>query len=149
MDVFNVVQPTGLDALRPAQNKNSTNLAGASAAAETATPKQDAVVVKQPTDANVAAGALNKGDTKKLDSLMTNINGQLQSLQSYLQFERDEDTNKMVFFIKNVETDEVIRQIPSEEFLAISKNISKYLEMAQQSNTKTPAPAGLITNEIA
>ncbi|BBP43124.1 flagellar protein FlaG [Thiosulfativibrio zosterae] len=88
---------------------------------------------------------------EKVDSLLTGLNSQLQTLQSFLKFEKDEDNQKMVFFIKNSETGETIRQIPSQDLLDISKNISKYLEMAQQTDVggRTPPPVGLITNQIA
>ncbi|NPA72049.1 MAG: flagellar protein FlaG [Gammaproteobacteria bacterium] len=86
-------------------------------------------------------------DSVELDSLLIKMNSQLQTLQNYMKFERDESSQSMVVFIKDSETDKVIRQIPTQEFLAISKNIDDYLEMRQQLSEKTPPPIGMITNE--
>jgi flagellar protein FlaG len=88
-------------------------------------------------------------DSVKLDSLMTDLNSQLQKLQNYMKFERDEDSQNMVVFVKDSETDELIRQIPTQEFLAISKSISQYIEMRQQLSEKISPPVGLFTHETA
>ena len=86
-------------------------------------------------------------DSVKLDSLMMDLNSQLQKLQNYMKFERDEDSQNMVVFVKDSETDELIRQIPTQEFLAISNNINQYLEMRQQLSEKISPPVGMFTNE--
>ena len=86
-------------------------------------------------------------DATELDSQMASLNTQLQKLQNYLKFERNEDTDKMVIFIKDSETDEVIRQIPTEDFLNISKSITQYLEMNNQVSDKVSPPIGMFTNE--
>ncbi len=90
-----------------------------------------------------------KLDSDELDTLMQNLNTELKQLQNYMKFERDKDSQNMVVFIKDSKTDELIRQIPTQEFLAISKNISQYLEMRQQLFEKLSPPVGLLTNEKA
>jgi uncharacterized FlaG/YvyC family protein len=37
-------------------------------------------------------------DTTELDTVMSNLNVQLQQLQNYLKFERDESSDKIVIF---------------------------------------------------
>lgn len=88
---------------------------------------------------------------EKVDEVLAGLNSQLDSLQSFLKFEKDEDNQKMIFFIKNSETGETIRQIPNKDLLDISKNISNYLEMAQQAGMdgKKPSAVGLLTNQTA
>jgi len=86
-------------------------------------------------------------DAAGLDKKMYDLNVQLQKLQNYLKFERDEDSERMVVFIKDRETDEVLRQIPTQEFLAISKSIGQYLEMSKQISEKISPPVGMLTNE--
>lgn len=83
------------------------------------------------------------------DDVLNELNAQLKVLQSYLKFEKDEDTDRMVFFIKDSETDEIIRQVPAKELLQISKNISDYLEQINSTKDNSSIPVGLITNEIA
>lgn len=85
-----------------------------------------------------------------IDKVLKDVNDQLQTLNSYLKFEKDESSQRVVFFIKNTETDETLRQFPSEEFLAISKNITEYLETVQNADApgKNPSPVGLITSQV-
>lgn len=83
---------------------------------------------------------------KKVGQLIEDVNFQLEQVTSYLRFEQDKDSERMVIFIKNGETDELIRQIPSQEFLRISKNISQFLEMQQQSSKTVATPVGLIAD---
>lgn len=82
----------------------------------------------------------------QMDSLVETLNVQLEKLNNYLRFEKDDQTEKMVIMIKDTQTDEVIRQIPSEDFLNLSKNISEYLE-AQKQLKQDSFPPGLITDE--
>lgn len=93
-----------------------------------------------------AKGQLNQAD---VTNLMKDLNVQLEQLQNYLRFEQDEDSDRMVIFLKNSETDEVIRQIPSQEFMTISKNITNYLEMRQQLSETVGISTGLITHQQA
>ena len=86
-------------------------------------------------------------DQQQTDKLLNDLNEQLKSFNSYLKFEKDEDSQKMVFFIKNTETNETLRQFPSEELLTISKNITEYLE-AVESTGKKASPVGLITSQV-
>lgn len=83
---------------------------------------------------------------KEVGQLIEDVNFQLEQVTSYLRFEQDKDSERMVIFIKNGETDELIRQIPSQEFLRISKNISQFLEMQQQSSKTVATPVGLIAD---
>ena len=95
------------------------------------------------TSSQEAASQVASSD---MDVLVENLNAQLEKLNNYLRFEKDEDTEKMVIMIKDSETNEVIRQIPSEAFLEISRNISEYLEANKKFNQNS-FPPGLITNE--
>ncbi|MCF6345040.1 MAG: flagellar protein FlaG [Thiomicrorhabdus sp.] len=88
-------------------------------------------------------------DSTELDSLMQNLNTELKQLQNYMKFERDKDSQNMVVFIKDSETGELIRQIPTQEFLNISKTITQFLEMQKQSSEKISPPVGMLTNETA
>ncbi len=55
------------------------------------------------------------------------INEQLQPLQMQMSFSVDKETQKVVVKIINGKTQEVVRQIPSEEALRISSHISRLL----------------------
>jgi flagellar protein FlaG len=51
------------------------------------------------------------------------LNEATQSIQRSLEFSIDDDTAKTVITVRDRETEEVIRQIPSEELLNVSKKI--------------------------
>ena len=103
----------------------------------------------QPSDIQGYSEVQSSKNEASLDELMKNLNSQMEVMRNYLRFEKDEDSERMVIFIKDSETDEVIRQIPSQEFLDISNNISKYLEMRQQLSETMAIPTGLITDTKA
>ncbi|MDG4812949.1 flagellar protein FlaG [Hydrogenovibrio sp. 3SP14C1] len=88
-----------------------------------------------------------KLSNEQLDGLIERVNKDLSGYDSYLKFEKNEDVEEMVVFIKNRETDEVLRQIPSQEFLTVSKNIKNFLEMRQQLSEKIAPVLGLIADE--
>jgi len=102
-----------------------------------------------PSDIQSYPEVQSSENEESLDELMSDLNSQMEVMRNYLRFEKDEDSERMVIFIKDSETDEIIRQIPSQEFLDISKNISKYLEMRQQLSETMAIPTGLITDTKA
>lgn len=53
------------------------------------------------------------------------VNEVVQNLKREIQFAVDEETGRFVITVINSSTKEVVRQIPSEEFLAISQNLDK------------------------
>lgn len=52
-------------------------------------------------------------------------NAYVQSVSSSLQFSLDQDSGRTVVKMVDTKTDEVLRQFPSEEMLAISKSIDR------------------------
>lgn len=70
-----------------------------------------------------------------------------------LKFELDQDAGKMVFYLKDVETGETLRQIPDETVLRISKNINQFLESSQRQQSaqvdSSAFLAGLLTDTRA
>lgn len=52
-------------------------------------------------------------------------NAYMQSVSSSLKFSLDQDTGHTVVKVVDTETEEVLRQFPSEEMLAISKSIDR------------------------
>jgi flagellar protein FlaG len=93
-------------------------LPGASGASETATPPAPTQPrATPPTQAPLSSDALRQ--------VASQINNFLKSSSSNLQFMVDGDTRKVVVRIVDSETNELIRQIPSEEMLAISKSLDR------------------------
>ena len=54
-----------------------------------------------------------------------NMNEFLQKVRRSVEFNIDEDSGRMVVQVKDAETHEVIRQIPSEQMLKIAKQMDK------------------------
>lgn len=56
------------------------------------------------------------------------LNDLTQSIRRTLQFQVDEDTGSTVITVKDTESGEVIRQIPSEELLALTRRMTEISE---------------------
>ncbi|HLA74679.1 MAG TPA: flagellar protein FlaG [Gammaproteobacteria bacterium] len=60
-----------------------------------------------------------------LDQAVSAINHYVQNLRRDLQFTIDEQTNRTVIKVIDSETQEVIRQIPQEEVIALAHSLEK------------------------
>jgi flagellar protein FlaG len=75
-----------------------------------------------------ASGPLEKDkkpDKQKLNEVVKNMNDFLQMVRRTLQFSVDDESGEMVIQIKDAETNQVIRQIPSEEMIKLAKQMDK------------------------
>lgn len=125
------------------------------------TPTDNFSSSKQKVDAQDIKLALNTESAKtevsqeknlspaQMNEQVSRLNSNLEQSNSYLRFERDKESDKMIFFIKDIKTDEVVRQIPSKEFLTVSRSISDYLETVNSTAGKREFPVGLLTNTTA
>ena len=79
---------------------------------------------------NVAERAINSDDDDRLDEAVSDINSYVQNINRKLQFSVNEDLplGRAVIKVIDSETDKVIREIPSEEAIAIAKRISEQFE---------------------
>ncbi len=69
------------------------------------------------------AAEQNKGE--KLDHSVRNLNDFVQSVKRNLQFSIDNDSGRTVVKVVDADTDKVIRQIPSDEVLAMAKRLEE------------------------
>lgn len=90
-------------------------------ATEVVKPAAEPVAVQ--TKAVQAANAATNSDRVK--ESVSKINKTIQALARDLQFTVDEDTQMSVVKVIDTQTKDVIRQIPSEEVLAIAKALDK------------------------
>lgn len=65
-----------------------------------------------------------ESDPAQLKELVSNLNEMVQSVHRELKFSVDEDTGRTVIRVINSDTEEVIRQIPPDEILAIARNFT-------------------------
>jgi flagellar protein FlaG len=82
------------------------------------------VPLEMPASAVKPAGEVANRETVKQATEM--INKAIQSLSRNLMFTVDEESKENVVKVMDTETGEVIRQIPSEETLAIAMALDKF-----------------------
>lgn len=123
MPIDNIAQ-LGASQLRPAGPKP------AAVSASPAATRTDSARQELPASGQ-AVPPPDRGEVKQA---VSRLNEFVQNLRRDLQFRVDEDVDRVVVTVVDSESGEVIRQIPSEEVLAVAKS----LEQAQQ---------GLLLNE--
>ena len=67
-----------------------------------------------------------------LEKAVSHLKEYVQSLQRNMDFSVDDKTGRYVVRVVDSQTQELIRQRPSEEMLAISRNLADFLEEAEQ-----------------
>ena len=98
--------------------------ASGSAAASNA-DKRRGVLVDVPPAADVAVAA-KQVSVEQLRRAAEVVNKALRVSNRSLEFRLDEQTNRVVVKLTDTETGEVIRQIPSDEMLAISRALGEF-----------------------
>jgi flagellar protein FlaG len=73
-------------------------------------------------------------NTVEVRQAVSKINEVVQSVQRDLSFNMDEDSGKTVIRVVDTESGELIRQIPSEEVLAIASQLREFQEDAVSQN---------------
>jgi flagellar protein FlaG len=91
--------------------------AAPAAKARSAPAQQDAVPV--------AAQAAAAPEPAELRKVADQINAQLRALAQGIRFSVDDDTGRTIVRVLDTETGQVLRQIPSEEMLAISQSLER------------------------
>lgn len=74
---------------------------------------------------DAAKAAPVQPDTNQLQAAMEEIQKAVASRNSNLQFSFDDETNKTIVRVVDTESGELIRQIPSEELVAIARSIDQ------------------------
>ena len=95
--------------------------------------RQEIASKKSPAD------IVNTSDAKEvpreeLDETISQLNDSLQNVQRNLEFSIDNDAGKIVINVKDKVTDEVVRQIPSEEVLELARNLHEASERLNERN---------------
>jgi len=88
-------------------------------------PDNESVVQQEKQNQPVAQ------DPHAVEKAIEDINDHLQSIGRDLSFSVDNDSGRTIIKVMDSETDEVIRQIPSEEVL----NLAQYLQDASDLNS--------------
>ena len=67
----------------------------------------------------------NENSSSLLQQAVTELNQNVQNLQRKLQFSIDHDSGQTIIKVMDSETDQLIRQIPPERLLELSKALEK------------------------
>ena len=74
---------------------------------------------------NLVPQQVQADSSEKVSESVHEINNYVQAIQRNLQFSVDEDSGKTIVKVFDSQTDELVRQIPSEEVLAIAEYIKE------------------------
>ncbi len=115
MPIDSIIQGvTSVTRTTPAGSATSTARAPSSAA-----PRQDL----PPTEQTAPPAGNAPGQAAELQNAVSNLNDYVQSLRREIQFSIDEGSGQTVVQVTDPGTGEMIRQIPSEEVLAIARSL--------------------------
>jgi len=86
-------------------------------------------------------------EAEKVEIAVEDLNSTIQNVQRNLAFSVDKDLEQIVVNITDKNTDEVIRQIPSEEFLELARNLQDMVK--EKSSTDISNSEGILFNAEA
>lgn len=115
--------------VNPAAYAQSTPSSGSGnvVAEQRASAQPTAAPVEMPAKAVQSANEVV--NAQLLSRSVDKLNQAVKTIDSNIQFTVDEDTGIDVVKVVDSETDEVIRQFPSEEIIAIAKALDKFQGM--------------------
>jgi flagellar protein FlaG len=114
------IQPANPQPVSRVNDDSSRTVAAASSSEARRAPAADLQPNTSPAAAPPPASA------EQLKSAVSDINRALRQSNQGLEFSIDSDTDRVVIKMTDTQTGEVIRQIPSEETLAISRSIGDF-----------------------
>jgi len=72
------------------------------------------------------------GDNRaEMTSVVSSLNESVQNIQRGIEFSVDEESGRSVVKVVDRETGDVIRQMPTEDALAVSRHIQEFVEARQ------------------
>ena len=95
--------------------------------------KLPAFEAKLPVLESKAAPAVPEFKGKDIDKAIENLQSYVDKLGRNLNFSRDEAINRTIISVRDATTSELVRQIPVEEVVAISRHLETILDERQAS----------------
>lgn len=90
-------------------------------------------------------GSSGNNSEEKLIQSLTEISTSIQAIQRKLEFRVDDDSGRTVITVRDLDTQEVIRQIPSEQLLDVSARIRE-IQLSKASDNTVEAQGVLFTS---
>jgi flagellar protein FlaG len=94
-----------------------------------ATRQPEAVNQQQEAAGISAVAEATEADPKEVKQRVEELNAAMKQHASSILFSIDEDSGRTIVKVVDTDTDTVLRQYPSKELLAISKQIDKFQGM--------------------
>lgn len=115
-----------MDIQRVSEQFQSSNVGSPAMSARAVTPP---VVESAASAVQVSSAAVQQisatPETHSVKQALAQVNQVVSAIAPNLQFSLDKDTGKTVVKVVDTKTNDVIRQFPSEEMLAIARAIDK------------------------
>lgn len=110
--------------------------------------RQEAARQALPSPGNVLPQGAVRANAPAADvqNAVRQISAYVQNLRRDLQFSVDEESGRTVVKVVDSETGEMIRQIPGDEILAVSRAVTQMMENAKEGDE---ASKGLILRDMA
>jgi flagellar protein FlaG len=80
------------------------------------------------TQANMTSGENAVASDQALADAVDRLNSKIQNLNRNLEFSINNDSGEVLVKVVDNKTHEVIRQIPSDEVLALARDIDRYMQ---------------------
>lgn len=103
---------------------SGTELTDRSVGVSTHVGKEGSAGIKNTAEANTSSDTAS-WPVQRLEDVVKEVNDFIKPINNSLQFSIDDDTGTTVVKVIDSDTDEVIKQIPSEEMLALAKAIGQ------------------------
>ncbi len=88
-------------------------------------------IVKSLEHARAAAAEQTKASRQAIERVVSELEAYVQNAQRNLDFHVDDKTGRVVVKVVDATDDSVIRQIPSEEMLALSHRLQEFMDENQ------------------
>jgi flagellar protein FlaG len=98
-------------------------------------PPVEVKAVEKAPDVKVETATVDK--VEDLDEVIKSLNDHVQTVQRNLQFSVDKATGKQVVTVTDSITDDVIRQLPSEEALELAKRMIEKEKNGEDTNVSS------------
>lgn len=119
LTIVKLDKPVDRQVFAPYKDDTTNKLSNAQPTDQQSTPL-NSLLNQNPKDTETS-----QSTTEQLKKAVDEGNNLLQAVKRNLQFQVDEDTQKLVVKIIDSENGEVVRQIPSEEMLAFIKRLKE------------------------
>ncbi len=113
----------------PPLNSNPA-VAGAPVPATTVPPLAGAADASRIAPVGDAQSGQLTPDDETLSQALRELNQRLHAWSTNLRFQLDDETSRVVVQVVDAETGDVVRQIPSEEVVQMSKMLGKLQDLA-------------------